>query len=189
MAPSPPKALLRRQIVRSCKTKGWTIQPGPLEDMVVRILQQYQQSKGQDLIVPAKVLEQWVEPEMVAMSKRTITNEVWEQCCRAMESFQPESPDKRSRQHDIENKRVVLTKEQRSMDRQAVVRHGSRSQSSTNFWNANNLHIVTAFHQPRLVYNPMRQQFRVEEKEWTLFGTAEEKVSCLFLIGSAQRTC
>lgn len=39
------------------------------------------------------------------------------------------------------------------------------------------LRVVSALESPRLLFQTMRRQFHVEENQWSLFGTAEDKVS------------
>ena len=167
----PPAVAGKRQIIRACKTKGWSIQPEALAGLE-RALQRDENASL------AYLLETWVEPHMA--SSRVVTNDLWKQIMLGVEGVADASDEdggpERSTAVSSKPRAIAKAKPpQQQRRRQQIPRPPMQLDKD---WG--DLQVISAFDQPKLVYNTMRQQFRVEEKEWSLFGTSEEKVGSQF---------
>lgn len=139
-------ALSRRHIVRCCKQRGWSIQPLALQGIL-------ELAESEDDV--EAILDQ-LAPSM-RQSSRTVTDSIWNNLIE-IETDQAEVPTEAygSSRHGLESK-----------DNDS----GPMTASNTKAWA-----VVNAFETPKLVYEVMRKQFSVEERRYSLFGTAEDKV-------------
>ncbi|KAL7578130.1 hypothetical protein ACA910_012577 [Epithemia clementina (nom. ined.)] len=195
----------RQQIVRACKTKGWSIQPGPLE-AILNEMMRLENENDEFLWTPLDFLHQRVEPFLMTQQmgknhvgplRTIITQDIWQQCLQSQLAQEQEQQEQQHKHQQTQPTLLTNPSKQRPVVPVAPLSLPSRTsrsgegsaritakanhnhQNDNNFWKVHGLQIVSAFHQPKLVYNPMRQQFRVEEQAWSLFGTAEEKVNML----------
>ena len=149
----------RRDIIRACKTRGWTLQPAVLAE-----IEDYLVTGGHDSDSLSDLLNV-VRGEMA--TGKAVTESVWKRVKATNGSGlaidDDDDMDERSRRHWEPSTNTV--------SRAASVKANAHKYTGTNDW-----HVVNAFQSPRLVYLTMRKQFLVEEKNWSLLGTPEDKV-------------
>jgi hypothetical protein len=180
MTPSAAGPPRRRDIIRACKTRGWTLQPAVLaeiEDYLGGGSSSNSSSSGSSDSRLSDLLDV-VRGEMTATGK-AVTESVWKRVKAAHGSgLAPDdgeydgeygddgadTMDKRSRRHWDPSTSTSTSTSTRT-------KSAPHKYTGTNDW-----HVVNAFQTPRLVYLTMRKQFLVEEKNWSLLGTPEDKV-------------
>jgi hypothetical protein len=149
----------RRDIIRACKTQGWTLQPAVLAE-----IEDYLVSGGHDSNSLDDLLNV-VRGEMG--TGKAVTVDVWKRVKAtngsgiALDDDNDDDMEERSRRHWEPSTSTTSTS----------TASQKQSLAGTNDW-----HVVNAFQTPRLVYLTMRKQFLVEEKNWSLLGTPEDKV-------------
>jgi hypothetical protein len=153
----------RRDIIRACKTRGWTLQPTVLAE-----IEDYLVSGGHDRASLDDLLNV-VRGEMA--TGKAVTETVWRRVKATngsgiAQDDDDDDMDETSRRHWEPSTSTSTSKSTSTQQKQ--------SRTGTNDW-----HVVNAFQTPRLVYLTMRKQFLVEEKNWSLLGTPEDKVRCL----------
>jgi hypothetical protein len=149
----------RRDIIRACKTRGWTLQPAVLVE-----IEDYLVTGGHDSDSLDDLLNV-VRGEMA--TGKAVTVDVWKRVKATNGSgLAPDDDDmdERSRRHWEPSTSTTTTSKSASTS-------NAHKYTGTNDW-----HVVNAFQTPRLVYLTMRKQFLVEEKNWSLLGTPEDKV-------------
>jgi len=155
----------RRQIVRACKTKGWSLQPVVLQAMEEH-LARHRSSTLPDLLV--------LIGEQVTTAK-TVTAQVWDQVqskATGIDYYDNGMEDSHDDDDDDNDNEMDAVKTPSTRKPSTLVARHHHTSQQHNDW-----HVVSAFKMPRLVYQTMRKQFLVEEKSWSLFGTPEDKVS------------
>ena len=133
-------AVSRRQVIRSCQRRGWTLQPSALDG----ILQRLADSRGDTL---PELLDHVADAMKMsgAGGGRTVTGDVWRRVLDDLEEEEEEGG---------------VTRKARETTAQ--------------------LELVSAFHMPRLVYHrESGGRFVVEEANWSLWGTAEDRIGVL----------
>jgi len=143
----PPPSVIksRRDIVRACKARRWTVQPAALKGIEQAVF-----DSGEDL----QFLLDLIGTKMNKKNHHTtstITADLWEEIVHEQEVKQYDP----STTHQQQQQRSVL---------------GAVSGDDDSF------RVVNAFETPRLVFEVMRRQFQVQQKNWPLLGTAEDKV-------------
>jgi hypothetical protein len=148
----------RRDIIRACKTRGWTLQPAVLAE-----IEDYLVSGNHDSNSLSDLLDV-VKGEMA--TGKAVTESVWKRVKATngsgIAADDDGDMDERSRRH---------WEPSTSTSTSAKSASNAHKYTGTNDW-----HVVNAFQTPRLVYLTMRKQFLVEEKNWSLLGTPEDKV-------------
>jgi hypothetical protein len=155
--------ITRRHVVRSCKQRGWTIQPGALRG----ILELAETEDEVELILDQIGLLQG--------GSGVVTDDVWAELVEA-EADPPHPPPR-----GVHGKGFAGGSSRGGGGRanDAAARKGGTGliagaagdRDSSSSWS-----VVNAFETPKLVYEAMRKQFYVEEKRYSLFGTAQDKV-------------
>jgi hypothetical protein len=166
----------RRQIIRACKARrAWTLQPAALEGMEAFL------QSNDDL----DMLFQLLDPHM--QGKKTITADIVE-ASLGYDEYEDDDDDEEPHQHrrgGASRQPLSRVAQSRSGDRHHGGRGVHKSSSSNSSRNAaggpsstdsSNLTVVSAFDCPKLVYHNLKKNFQVQEKKWSLFGTAEDKV-------------
>lgn len=141
---------IRRQVLRSCKRKGWLLQPEALEG-----------------------IEEWLSG---ADDLKTELDAIVEQLKLKLEEEQDGAATRRKKNETVITgdlwKKVLAQVVGDPSDTATVAPKRSTIPGS---W-SNSVSIVSAFSQPKLVYNVIKKQFCVEEKQGGLFGSAADKV-------------
>jgi hypothetical protein len=160
----------RRDIIRACKTRGWTLQPAVLAEIAAHLSESPEGSLD-DLLNA-------VRGEMT--TGKSVTVDVWNQV-KAAAGGAGGGDFGAAKDHDIDEDMPTGTLNRKQNPSESH-RHWepststSASTSTTILTGTNDWHVVNAFQTPRLVYQTMRKQFLVEEKSWSLLGTPEDKV-------------
>lgn len=162
----------RRQIIRSCKARGWTVQPDALQAMedalALRPLAADRDSNGSsaatrnaDANTALSTLLDALQQHMKASHSRTVTVQVWNDLIDSDASHETGTTRGSSGSSN--------TSTSTSTNMLAVA-------SSAAQFSAKDIQVFDAFDTPKLVFEVMRRQFQVLNQTWSLFGTAEEKV-------------
>jgi hypothetical protein len=130
--------LSRRQIIRTCKLKGWMLHPTALEGIEGYVSESHDASEDLQAILNV------VATKM--KNGRTLTTEIWQQVVDEINGDNVEESI------------------------------GNLKPENASSYCFADLKVVSAFQSPKLVYDTMRKQFHVEQKSWSLFGSAEDKV-------------
>lgn len=153
-------ALSRKHIVRACKVRGWTIQPVALER-----IENYLEKSAHDHDANTslqRILES-MSIEMKNQNLRTITDQLLDMVLDDSEDDY-DAPMTR-------NKSATILDVKKRQSRMPL--KDKKNQFGDSF---SDFQVVNAFETPRLVYDVLRRQFRVDEKRWKIFGSAEDKV-------------
>jgi len=134
MVTAATTTISKRQVIRSCKARGWTLQPAVLDG----ILHEATPESLPELLDRIAVLMQQKQQQ------RTVTAELWQQ--------------------------LLIDQEENGGD-DAVVMVQKKKASFVD--------IINAFDTPKLVFQTMRKQFQVQQKNWSLLGTAQDKINML----------
>jgi hypothetical protein len=150
-------AINRRQIIRACKSRGWTIQPAALE-----CIEKYLENDVRAMHLDKQLLFvlDCLSVEMKPNNKRIVTvHEI-------ITVLQP-----------VDNDEAVLKRKEKSVthniqptDASTSLRKNAVSAFSPDF------RVISAFQLPRLSYDSIRKQFRLEEGPFPILGNAEDKV-------------
>jgi hypothetical protein len=140
----------KRTIVRVCKSRGWTIQP----DALIKIEDHCRARGTFEHTMDA------ISKTMIGQQKKTITIQVLKTVLNSVES----------------SENLVHSNEKRNPRNNANSQEGS---GKFDFQPAfSDLKTWSSFEAPRLFYDVTRRQLHVDEECVSLFGTADDKVSC-----------
>lgn len=137
-------SLSRRQVVRACKRRGWTVQPAALKGILEMSAQEFQGEEEEVIEYILGVVSQY-------MKGKVLTKEVWDDA--AANSSLAEDPK-------------GYAPNPTASERQSDIHQSERD----------DIEVIGAFDTPKLTYESMRKQFKVEEKSGSLFGSADDKV-------------
>jgi hypothetical protein len=148
----------RRQIIKSAKAHGWTLQSDALDAIEAHLLQQ--QDEGHD----PDTLSRLFDSVQSDLRKRGET-------CKTLKASHLEFLSQASNSNS----------QNKSLHKQSSQRDSRQTLSSPS-----NLHVVSAYNQPKLVYHETRKRFSLEQdKVYSILGTAQDKVStnkCMFRV-------
>ena len=182
--------LSRRQIVRACKSRGWTLQPAALAGIQKFLDEKQQLLSGEeaDDENEEEALQDLLDvvANEIPVKQRIVTGKLWEdivsQSDRNGENDKNRNNRNSSKKNSLHSQSTSTKQQQKSnvvspmMRSTADLRSSSRPHSSS----FSDLKVINAFETPKLTYDTINQQFHVDDnKTWPLFGTAEDKVRCV----------
>jgi hypothetical protein len=146
----------RRTIVRSCKSRGWTVHPEALALMDEQVEALKYNGSAETTAEALSTLLDGLRPHL--KGSRTVTEQVWNDW---VEASQP----------------VVATNHNPANSNNISKSKMPTTTTPTSSSSSLNLQVVQAFQTPKLVFQGMRRQFLVEDPSTgSLLGSAEDKV-------------
>lgn len=159
----------RRQIIRSCKARGWTVQPDALNAI-----------ENSSLLLTGVVGDAGVDDDDDD-DVTTTTGDRWstvlEGLARHIQTHHPHSHF-RTVTEQVWNEFAQIQQQQQQQQQGETK---GRTKNPTPTAEAVHVEVINAFDTPKLVFEVMRKQFQVvcrnnNGNKWSLFGTAEDKV-------------
>lgn len=186
--------LSRRQIVRACKSRGWTLQPAALAGIQKFLDEKQQLLSGEEEEVDdeEEALQDLLDvvANEIPVKQRIVTGKLWEdivsQNDRNGENDKNRDNRNSSKKISLHSQPASTKQQQKSnvvspmMRSTADLRSSSSSSRPHSLSSFSDLKVINAFETPKLTYDTINQQFHVDDnKTWPLFGTAEDKVRCV----------